>query len=88
MKQNINANTQSIMGLIPQISSVLLQFWSTAFKPAMSNPTGLRSQKLYYYLNQVHTLNDILMRAARCMAYFDLSKLNLYYDNVLKAFES
>jgi len=54
----------------------------------MSNPTGLRSQKLYYYLNQVHTLNDILMRAARCMAYFDLSKLNLYYDNVLKAFES
>jgi len=39
-------------------------------------------------LNQGHTLNDILMRAAHWMAYFDLSKLNLAWADVLKAFES
>jgi len=43
---------------------------------AMSNPNGLLSQKLCHYLNQGRTLNDILMRAAHGMAYFDLSKLN------------
>jgi len=43
----------------------------------MSNPNGLLSQKLYHYLDQGRTLNDILFRAARGMAYFDLSKLNL-----------
>jgi len=30
----------------------------------MSNPNGLLSQKLYHYLNQGRTLNDISMRAA------------------------
>jgi len=43
----------------------------------MSKPNGLLSQKLCHYLNQGRTLNDILMRAAHCMTYFDLSKLNL-----------
>jgi len=38
----------------------------------MSNPNGLLSQKLSHYLNQGRTLNDILMRAAHWMAYFDL----------------
>jgi len=30
----------------------------------MSNQNGLLSQKLYHYLNQGCTLNDMLMRAA------------------------
>jgi len=38
-------------------------------------------------LNQGRTLNNLLMRAAHWMAYFDL-KLNLAYTNVMKAFES
>jgi len=46
-------------------------------KPAMSNPNGLLSQKLCHCLHQGRTLNDILMRAAYWMAYFDLNKLNL-----------
>ena len=50
---------------------------STHSRSAMSNPNGLLSQKLYHYLDQGRTLNDILFRAARGMAYFDLSKLNL-----------
>jgi len=28
----------------------------------MSNPNGLLSQKLWHYLNQGRTLNDMLMR--------------------------
>jgi len=44
---------------------------------AMSNANGLLSQKLCHCLNQGRTLNDILMRAAYWMAYFDLSKLYL-----------
>jgi len=44
---------------------------------AMSNPNGLLGQKVCHYLNKGRTLNDILLRAARGMAYFDLSKLNL-----------
>jgi len=44
---------------------------------AMSNPNGLLSQKVCRYLNQDRTLNIILLSAAHCMAYFDLSKLNL-----------
>jgi len=47
------------------------------FRPAMSNPTGLMGQNVCHYLNQGRTLNDILLRAAHWMAYFDLSKLNL-----------
>jgi len=43
----------------------------------MSNPNGLLSQKVCHYLDQGRTLNDILLRAAHSMAYFDLSKLNL-----------
>ena len=46
-------------------------------KPAMSNPNGLLGQKSCRYLNQGRTLNNILMRAAQWMAYFELSKLNL-----------
>jgi len=38
----------------------------------MSNPNGLLSQKLCHHLNQGRTANDILMRAAHWMAYFDL----------------
>jgi len=34
----------------------------------MSNPNGLLSQKLYRYLNQGRTLNDILMRLAHCIS--------------------
>jgi len=34
-------------------------------RSAMSNPNGLRSQKLYYYLNQGRPFNDILLRAAQ-----------------------
>jgi len=45
-------------------------------KPAMSNANVLLSKKLYHYLNQSRTMNDILMRVAPCMAYFYLSKLN------------
>jgi len=55
----------------------------------MSYPNGLLSLKLFHCLNQGRTLNDILMRAAHSMAYFDLSKLNyLAYTNVMKGFES
>ena len=43
----------------------------------MSNPNDLLSQKLWHYLNQGRTLNDIIMRATHWMTYFDLSKLNL-----------
>ena len=57
-------------------------------RPAMSNPNGLLSQNLCHYLNQGHTFNDIVMRPAHWMAYFDLIKLNLASANVLKAFES
>ena len=38
---------------------------------------GLLSLKAYHDLDQGRTLGDILMSAARSMAYFDLSKLNL-----------
>jgi len=44
-------------------------------KSAMSNPNSLLRQKVYHYFNQGRTLNDIVMRAARWMAYFDLSRL-------------
>jgi len=50
----------------------------------MSNPNDLLSQKLCYYLDQGRTLNNVLMRAAHWMAYFDLSKLYL----ALKALET
>jgi len=43
-------------------------------KQPMSNPNGLLSQRLCHYLDQGHTLNDIL-RAAHCITCFDLSKL-------------
>jgi len=43
----------------------------------MFNQNGLLSQKVCCYLDQDHTLKDMLMTAARLMAYFDLSKLNL-----------
>jgi len=52
----------------------------------MSNPNGLLSQNYITILNQGRTLNDIIIRAAHCVAYADLSKLNLSQDNELKAF--
>ena len=57
-------------------------------RPATSDSGGLLSQKSCHNLNQSRTLNNILMRAAHWMAYFDLRKLNLVKDNVLEAFES
>jgi len=54
----------------------------------MSNPNDSLSQKLCHYRNQGHTFNDIVIRAAHSMAYFNLIKLNLASANVLKAFES
>jgi len=53
-------------------------FCSSGVQPLgqLSNPNGLLSQKLRHYLDQGRTLNDILWRAAHCMAYFDLGKLN------------
>ena len=56
--------------------------------PAMSNPNRLLSQKSCHYLSQGRTLNNVSMRAAHWMPYFDLSKPNLVKANVLKAFES
>ena len=58
------------------------------FKAATSNPNGLLSQKLCHYLDQGHTLNDMLLRAAHGTAYFDPSKLNLAEANILKVLES
>ena len=46
------------------------------FKTTMSKPNSLQSQKSCPCLDQVRILNNILMRAARWMAYCDLSKLN------------
>jgi len=44
----------------------------------MSNQNHLLNQKLCHYLNQGRTLNNILMRGAHWMGYFDLSKLYLF----------
>jgi len=55
---------------------------------AMSNPNGLLSQKVCHYHIEGRTLNNILLRAAHLIAYFDLSKLNLAKANVLKEFEA
>ena len=57
---------------------------SNYFRTDMPNPNGLLSQKLCHYLNQGCTLKDILMRAALWMAYFDLSKLNFAWPNLLE----
>jgi len=54
----------------------------------MSNPNGLLSQKVCHYLDQGRTFNDILLRAAHWMAYFNLCKLNLTQTNILKVFKS
>jgi len=54
----------------------------------MSNPNGLLGQKLCHHLNQGRTLNEILMRAANLLSYFDLGKLNWAGANILKEFES
>jgi len=40
-------------------------------------PKWLTEPKIRHCPNQGRTLNDILLRAAHCMACFDLSKLNL-----------
>ena len=45
----------------------------------MFNSSGLLSQILCHFLNQGRTVNDILMRTAHWMTYFDLSKLNLAF---------
>jgi len=43
----------------------------------MSKPNGLLGQKVFQYLDQGRTLNDMLLRAAHRMGYFDFSKLNV-----------
>jgi len=48
---------------------------------------GLLSQKLCHYLDQGRILNDRLMKGRALNGLFDLSKLNVVYANVLKAFE-
>jgi len=57
------------------------------FRAAVSNPNGLLSQNVCYYLSQGRTLKDI-SRAAHGMAYFVLCKLNSASDKVLKTFGS
>jgi len=59
------------------VISEIMNIYMEVSRAAMSNPNGLLSQKLYHCLNQGCTLNDIFVRAAYWMAYFDLSKLNL-----------
>jgi len=54
----------------------------------MSNRNGILSQKTSHNLNQGRTLNNILMRAAHSMDYFDLSELHLTKAKILKALES
>jgi len=44
----------------------------------MSNPNDLLNQKSCHYFNQGRTLGDIYMRAAHLMAYFELSKVNVF----------
>jgi len=58
-------------------SQIFIRNGSARSRPAMSNPNGILSQKLCPCLNQGRTMNDILMRTAYWMVYFDLSKLNL-----------
>jgi len=43
----------------------------------MPNTNGLLSQKICHYLNQGRTFNEISMRAANFMAFFDLGRQNL-----------
>ena len=50
---------------------------SPGFRATVSNPNGLLSQKLCPYLDQSRTLNDIFLRAAYWMTYFDFRKPNL-----------
>jgi len=52
-------------------------------RSAMSNRNGILSQNVCNYLDQGRTLNDIILRAAHWMVYFDFSKLNLAYTNIL-----
>ena len=60
------------------ISSFLILWKKTAvFRAAMSSRSCLLGQKLCHYLNHGRILNDILMRAAHRMTYFDPSKLKL-----------
>ena len=64
----------------------IYQIWHHLGQPC---PTKwLTGQKLCHCLNQGSTLKDILMKSAHWMAYFDLSKLNLTYTNVMKALKS
>ena len=56
-------------------------------RPATSNRKCLPSQKSCHYLNQGRTLNNILMKAAHWITYFDL-KQNIVKADILKGFES
>ena len=58
-----------------------------SFCAAMSDPSDLLSQKVCHYHNQGRTLNDKSIRAARWMAYYDLSKVNLTSTNILEVCE-
>jgi len=46
----------------------------------MSNPNDSLSQKLCHYRNQDHTFNDIVIRAAHSMAYFNLIFTNMIHS--------
>jgi len=50
---------------------------SNLTKLTRAHHCGLLSQTLCHYINQGCTMNEILMRVANLMAYFDLGKLNL-----------
>ena len=56
--------------------ATLLGDINVCLRPAMSNPNGLLSQTLCHCLGQSRTLNNMLLRAAHWMAYFDRNKLN------------
>jgi len=80
-------NSSSYKTLLYVYSSLHPPSPKTQSRTAMSNPNCLLSQKLCHYLNQGHTLNDTLLRAAHSIAYCDLSKLNLASANIFKVFK-
>jgi len=72
--------TLSMRMVFPVRNSKIIFVWLEMgeFSSAMSNPNGSLSQKLcHYHINQGRTWNDILMRPAHRMTYFDLSETNL-----------
>jgi len=64
-----NFDCRLFIGLSNFLNWILLvSFTPTGLKKsstALSNPNDFMSQKLFHYLNQGRTLNDILMRTAQ-----------------------